>query len=116
VVPAGQSWQRPRLPLAAAGGIVACYMLQDWQDIGPHTTVWTADHDEQATQKQDFNENPFSDEHLQIRWAMMAKSQLQEDTTDEGASKATLSVWQYSKPTTGLAKPWDMTRYQPRLL
>jgi len=29
-----------------------------------HTTV---------LQQQDFNENPFSDEHLQILWAMMAK-------------------------------------------
>ncbi len=35
-----------------------------------------------------FNENPFSDEHLQIRWVMMAKSELQEGTTDEEASKA----------------------------
>jgi len=28
-----------------------------------------------------------SDEHLRIRWAMIAKSELQEDTTDEGARK-----------------------------
>jgi hypothetical protein len=67
-------------------------MLQDWRDVGPHTTSWTADRDdharELAAQQQDFNENPFSDEHLQIRWAMMVKSELQEDTTDEGASKA----------------------------
>jgi hypothetical protein len=66
-------------------------MLQDWRDVGQHTTLWTADHDEHArelaTQQQDFNENPFSDEHLQIRWAIMAKSELQENTTDEGASK-----------------------------
>jgi hypothetical protein len=66
-------------------------MLQDWRDVGPHTTSWTADRDdharELATQQQDFNENPFSDEHLQIRWAMMVKSELQEDTTDEGANK-----------------------------
>jgi hypothetical protein len=51
-------------------------ILQDWRDVGPHTTVWTADRDEYArelaTQQQDFNENPFSDELLQIRWAMMA--------------------------------------------
>ena len=67
-------------------------MLQDWLDVGLHTTVWTADRNEHArelaTQQQDFHENPFSDEHLQIRWAMMAKPELQEDTTDEGASKA----------------------------
>jgi hypothetical protein len=67
-------------------------MLQDWRDVGPHTTSWTDDWDdyarELALQQQDFNENPFSDEHLQIRWAMMAKSELQEDTTDEEASKA----------------------------
>ena len=67
-------------------------MLQDWRDVGPHTTMWTADRDEHArelaTQQQDFNENPFSDEHLQIRWAMMAKSELQADTIDDGASKA----------------------------
>ena len=60
--------------------------------MGPHTTVWTAERDEHArelaTQQQDFNENPFSDEHLQIRWAMMAKSELQEETSDEAASKA----------------------------
>jgi hypothetical protein len=60
--------------------------------VGPHTTSWTADRDdharELAAQQQDFNENPFSDEHLQMRWAMMAKSELQEDTTDEGAGKA----------------------------
>jgi hypothetical protein len=66
-------------------------MLQDWRDVCPHTTLWTADRNEHArelaTQQQDFNENPFSDEHLQIRWAMMAKLELQEDTTDEGASK-----------------------------
>jgi hypothetical protein len=51
-------------------------ILQDWRDVGPHTTVWTADRDEYArelaTQQQDFNENPFIYEHLQIRWAMMA--------------------------------------------
>jgi hypothetical protein len=67
-------------------------MLQDWRDVGPHTTSWTADRDdharELAAQQQDFNENPFSDEHLQIRWAMMVKSELQEDTTDEGVNKA----------------------------
>jgi hypothetical protein len=67
-------------------------MLQDWRDVGPHTTVWTAERDEHArelaTQQQDFNENPFSDEHLQIRWAMMAKSELQEETSDEASSKA----------------------------
>jgi hypothetical protein len=67
-------------------------MLQDWRDVGPHTTVWTAERDEHArelaTQQQDFNENPFSDEHLQIRWAMMAKSELQEEISDEAASKA----------------------------
>ena len=55
-------------------------------------TVWTADRDEHArelaTQQQDFNENSFSDEHLQIRRAMMAKSELQKETTDKGASKA----------------------------
>ncbi len=66
-------------------------MLQDWRDVGPHTTMWTADRDEHArqlaTQQQDFNENPFSDEHLQIRWAMMAKSEVQADTIDDGASK-----------------------------
>jgi hypothetical protein len=66
-------------------------MLQDWRDVGPHTTLWTADRDEHArelaTQQQDFNENPFSDEHLQIRWAMMAKPEMQEDTTDERASE-----------------------------
>jgi hypothetical protein len=53
--------------------------------------LWTADHDEHvrelATQHQDFNENPFIYEHLQILWAMMTKSELQEDTTNEGASK-----------------------------
>jgi hypothetical protein len=43
---------------------------------------------ELATQQQDFNENPFIDEHLQILWSMMAKSDLQEDVTDEAASKA----------------------------
>jgi hypothetical protein len=47
-------------------------MLQDWRDVGPHTTMWTADHDEHARelakQQQDFNENPFSYEHLQIQW------------------------------------------------
>ena len=67
-------------------------MLHDWRDVGPHTTSWTADRDdharELAAQQQDFNENPFSDEHLQIRWVMMAKSELQEGTTDEEASKA----------------------------
>jgi hypothetical protein len=45
-------------------------MLQDWRDVGPNTTMWTADHDEHArelaTQQQDFNGNPFNDEHLQI--------------------------------------------------
>jgi hypothetical protein len=54
-------------------------MLQDWRDVGPHTTMWTADRDEDArelaTQQQDFNENPFIYEHLQIRWAMMAKNE-----------------------------------------
>ena len=54
--------------------------------------MWTADHDEHARdlamQQKDFNENPFSDEHLQIRWAMMAKSELQADTIDDGASTA----------------------------
>ena len=39
-------------------------------------------------QQKDFNENPFSDEHLQIRWAMMVKSEMQADTIDDGASKA----------------------------
>ena len=67
-------------------------MLEDWRDVGLHTTVWTADHDEHthelATQQQDFNEDQFSDKHLQIRWAMMAKSEMQEETTDEGASEA----------------------------
>ena len=67
-------------------------MLQDWRDVGPHTTMWTADHDEHARdlamQQKDFNENPFSDEHLQIRWAMMVKSEMQADTIDDGASKA----------------------------
>ncbi len=67
-------------------------MLQDWRDMGQHTMMWTADSDEHelelATQQQDFNENPFSDEHLQIQWAMMAKSELQADTIDDGASKA----------------------------
>jgi hypothetical protein len=70
-------------------------MLQDWRDVGPHTTVWTAERDEHdeharelATQQLDFNENPFSDKHLQIQWAMMAKSELQEETVDEAASKA----------------------------
>ena len=66
-------------------------MLQDLRDVVTHTTSWTADRDdharELAAQQQDFNENPFSDEHLQIRWAMMAKLELQEDTTDEKASK-----------------------------
>jgi hypothetical protein len=66
-------------------------MLQDSRDVGPHTTVWAADRDEHAreltTQQQDFNENPFIDEHLQIRWAMMAKSELQTDTINDGASK-----------------------------
>ncbi len=37
-------------------------MLQDWRDVGPHTTSWTDDRDdharELATQQQDFNENP----------------------------------------------------------
>ena len=65
-------------------------MLQDWRDVRPHTTLWTADRNEHArelaTQQQDFN--PFSDEHLQIRWSMMAKSEMQADTIDEGASKA----------------------------
>ena len=46
-------------------------MLQDWRDVDPHTTSLTADRDdharELAAQQQDFNENPFSDEHLQIR-------------------------------------------------
>jgi hypothetical protein len=66
-------------------------MLQDWRDVGPHTSLWTADHDEHARelakQQQDFNENPFRDEHLQIRWAMVSKPELQEDTTYEGESK-----------------------------
>ena len=35
-----------------------------------------------ATQQQDFNENPFSDEYLQIQWTMMEKSELKKDTTD----------------------------------
>jgi hypothetical protein len=38
----------------------------------PHTTSWTDDRDDHAreltAQQQDFNENPFSDEHLQIQW------------------------------------------------
>ena len=67
-------------------------VLQDWRDVGPHTTSWTADRDDHArelsAQQQEFNENPFSDEHLQMRWAMMAKSELLEGTTDEEASKA----------------------------
>jgi hypothetical protein len=67
-------------------------MLQDWRVVSLHTTMWTADRDEHApelaTQQQDFNENPFSDEHLQIRWAMMVKSELQAGTIDDGASKA----------------------------
>ena len=67
-------------------------MLQDWRDVGPHTMMWTADSDEHArelaTQQEDFNENPFNNEHLQIQWAMMAKSELQADTIDDGASKA----------------------------
>jgi hypothetical protein len=68
---------------AARAAKVAAWkvMLQDWRDVGPQTMLWTADRDEHArelaTQQQDFNENPFSDEHLQIRWAMMAKSELQ---------------------------------------
>ena len=40
-------------------------MLQDLRDVGSHPMVWTADRDEHAwelaTQKQDFDENPFSD-------------------------------------------------------
>ena len=48
--------------------------------------LWTVDLDEHAwelaTQQQDFNKNPFSDEHLQIQRAMMEKSELKEDTTD----------------------------------
>ena len=66
-------------------------MLQDWRDVGPHTMMWTADSDEHArelaTQQEDFNENQFNNEHLQIQWAMMVKSELQEDTTNQGASK-----------------------------
>jgi hypothetical protein len=67
-------------------------MLQDWRDVGPHTMVWTAERDEHArelaTQQQDLNEYPFNNEHLQIRWAMMAKSELQEETSYEASSKA----------------------------
>ena len=67
-------------------------MLQDWQEVGPHTTVWTAERDEDArklaAQQQEFNENPFSDEHLQMRWAMLAKADLQEDATEEEVDKA----------------------------
>ena len=44
--------------------------LQDWQDVGLHTLMWTAvsyEHAwELATQQQDFNENTFINEHLQI--------------------------------------------------
>jgi hypothetical protein len=54
--------------------------------------MWTDDSDEHArelaTQQKDFNENPFINEHLQTQWAMMAKSELQADMTDNGASKA----------------------------
>jgi len=67
-------------------------MLQDWREVGPHTSVWTAERDEDArklaAQQQEFNENPFSDEHLQMRWAMLAKADLQEDATEEEVDKA----------------------------
>jgi hypothetical protein len=67
-------------------------MLQDWREVGPHTTVWTAERDEDArklaAQQQEFNENPFSDENLQMRWAMLAKADLQEDATEEEVDKA----------------------------
>ena len=86
-------------------------MLQDWRDVGPHTTSWTADRDdharELATQQQDFNENPFSDDHLHLRWAMMVKSELQEDTTDEGANKVLhdLSWIDLTEPDPNLSAP-----------
>ena len=67
-------------------------MLQDWREVGPHTTAWTAERDEDArklaAQQQEFNENPFSDEHLQMRWAMLAQADLQEDATEEEMDKA----------------------------
>ena len=61
-------------------------------DLHLSTTVWTAERDEDArklaAQQQEFNENPFSDEHLQMRWAMLAKADLQEDATEEEVDKA----------------------------
>ena len=60
---------------------------------------------ELAAQQQDFNENPLSDEHLQIRWVMMAKSELQEGTTDEEASKALHDLsWIEAKSTVMVAR------------
>ena len=52
----------------------------------------TAERDEDArklaAQQPQFNENSFSNENLQMRWAMLAKADLQEDATEEEVDKA----------------------------
>ena len=66
------------------------------REIGTHTTTWTVERDDDmrklAAQQQQYSENPFSDEHLQMRWAMFVKADLQEHAAEEEMDKAILDL------------------------
>ena len=51
-------------------------LLTGWKSVGPHTTAWTADRGDSGVVEEDLlqvaSENPFCDQELAKRWAMLA--------------------------------------------
>ena len=46
-------------------------LITGWKGVGPHTVAWTSENSVEELEDDEFRDNPFSDDHLASRWAML---------------------------------------------
>ena len=46
-------------------------LIAGWKSVGPHTTAWMSENSPEELDDDEFRDNPFSDDQLASRWAML---------------------------------------------
>ena len=46
-------------------------LITGWKSVGPHTAAWTSENSSEELKDDEFRDNPFSDDQLASRWAML---------------------------------------------
>ena len=50
-------------------------LITGWKGVGPHTAAWTSENSLEELKDDEFRNNPFSDDQLASRWAMLTDNE-----------------------------------------